>query len=175
MNLPEIYNVLIITISDRASRGDYEDLSGPEIHERLSEFFINNNWQFNIERKIVPDDQAEMKILIMKARNKYNLIITTGGTGIGPKDITTETIRPFLNKEIPGIMEFIRVKYGSSHPAALLSRGVAGIAGNSLVYTLPGSLRAVKEYMAEILKTLEHTVMMQYGIDTHGDIRRPSG
>jgi len=96
VNLPEIYNVLIITISDRASRGDYEDLSGPEIHERLSEFFINNNWQFNIERKIVPDDQAEMKILIMKARNKYNLIITTGGTGIGPKDITTETIRPFL-------------------------------------------------------------------------------
>ncbi len=77
-----------------------------------------------------------------------------------------------LSKEIPGIMEFIRVKYGTGNPAALLSRGIAGIMGKALIYTLPGSVRAVNEYMTEILNTLEHTFMMQYGIDTHGKISR---
>jgi molybdopterin biosynthesis enzyme MoaB len=64
-------------------------------------------------------------------------------------------------------MEYIRIKYGADKPSALLSRGVAGIAGKSLIYTLPGSLKAVEEYMTEILKTLEHTILMQYGVDTH--------
>jgi molybdopterin biosynthesis enzyme MoaB len=64
-------------------------------------------------------------------------------------------------------MEFIRIRYGTEKPNALLSRGVAGILGNSLIYTLPGSVRAVDEYMDEILKTLKHTIYMQYGIDTH--------
>lgn len=167
MNLPDIFEVLIIVLSDRASRGDYEDLSGPEIRKRLSEFLTSLSWSFKIELKLIPDDQRELEMIFGKAGNKYNLIITTGGTGIGPKDITVETIRPFLLKEIPGIMEFIRVKYGSVNPSALLSRGVAGITGKSLVYTLPGSVKAVKEYMEEILKTFEHTVMMQYGIDKH--------
>ena len=72
-----------------------------------------------------------------------------------------------LSKEIPGIMEFIRIKYGTLKPNALLSRGVAGILNKALIYTLPGSLKAVEEYMDEILKTLQHTVYMQYGIDTH--------
>ena len=70
-------------------------------------------------------------------------------------------------KEIPGVMEFIRIIYGTMKPSALLSRGVAGILGQSLIYTLPGSVRAVEEYMNEILKTLQHTIYMQYGIDKH--------
>jgi molybdopterin biosynthesis enzyme MoaB len=65
-------------------------------------------------------------------------------------------------------MEFIRIKYGTEKPNALLSRGVAGIIGKALIYTLPGSVRAVSEYMTEILRTLEHAIYMQYGIDTHG-------
>jgi molybdopterin biosynthesis enzyme MoaB len=72
-----------------------------------------------------------------------------------------------LVKEIPGIMEFIRIRYGAEKPNALLSRGVAGIIGKSLIYTLPGSVRAVEEYMNEILKTLKHTIFMQFGIDRH--------
>ena len=101
-------------------------------------------WNFIIERALIPDDSSELGKLLEEAKDRYNIIITTGGTGIGPRDITVETIRPLLEKEIPGIMEFIRVKYGATHPAALLSRGVAGIAGKSIVYTLPGSVRAVK-------------------------------
>ncbi len=99
---------------------------------------------------------------------EYNIIFTTGGTGIGPRDITVDVIKPFITKEIPGIMELIRVKYGLNKPNAVLSRGVAGLAGNALIFTLPGSVKAVKEYMNEIRTLLCHTVLMQYGIDSHG-------
>jgi molybdenum cofactor synthesis domain-containing protein len=107
--------------------------------------------------------------MIINAATNYNIVITTGGTGIGPRDITVETIRPLMTKEIPGIMEFIRIKYGAEKPNSLLSRGIAGVTGKSLIYTLPGSVRAVEEYMNEIVKTLKHTIYMQYGVDKHSD------
>jgi molybdopterin adenylyltransferase len=167
MNLPEKFEVLIITLSDRAHRGEYEDLSGPRIREKISEYLSSINWEFNINLTLIPDDATILRELLKSAGSVYNIVITTGGTGIGPKDITVETVAPLLTKEIPGIMEFIRIKYGTEKPNALLSRGVAGIIGKSLIYTLPGSVKAVEEYMTEILKTLIHTIYMQYGIDTH--------
>jgi molybdenum cofactor synthesis domain-containing protein len=167
MNLPVRFEVLIITLSDRAYRGEYRDLSGPWIKERLSEFFVSQKWESNIRIDLIPDDADVLQKLVTDAGNSSNLIFTTGGTGIGPRDITVDVIKPLLTKEIPGIMEFIRMKYGTEKPNALLSRGVAGIAGKSLIYTLPGSLKAVDEYMTEIIKTLKHTVLMQYEIDTH--------
>ncbi|MEI8226241.1 MAG: MogA/MoaB family molybdenum cofactor biosynthesis protein [Bacteroidota bacterium] len=167
MNLPEKFEVLIITLSDRAHRGEYEDLSGPRIREKISEYLSSVNWEFNINLTLIPDDATIFRELLKSASGIYNIVITTGGTGIGPRDITVETVTPLLTKEIPGIMEFIRIKYGTEKPNALLSRGVAGIIGKSLIYTLPGSVRAVDEYMTEILKTLKHAVYMQHGIDTH--------
>jgi molybdopterin adenylyltransferase len=167
MNLPEKFEVIIITLSDRAFNGQYEDLSGPRIDEKLTDYFTSLGWQFEISRKLIPDDRMAFTELLKSAGEKYNLIISTGGTGIGPRDITVETVSPMLSKEIPGIMEFIRMKYGTLKPNALLSRGVAGILNKSLIYTLPGSLKAVEEYMEEILKTLQHVVYMQYGIEAH--------
>jgi molybdenum cofactor synthesis domain-containing protein len=167
MNLPDKFKVLIITLSDRASRGEYSDLSGPKVKEMLSDYFLSVGWQNEISSDLISDDSGSLFNLITKASGEFNLIITTGGTGIGPRDITVETVKPLLSKEIPGIMEYIRIKYGAEKPNALLSRGVAGITGKSLIYTLPGSVRAVEEYMSEILKTLKHTVYMQYGIDAH--------
>lgn len=167
MNLPDRFEVLIITLSDRAFKGEYKDLSGPRIKERLEEFFTTLNWDSEIRITLIPDDADSLKNLILDAGKSLNMVFTTGGTGIGPRDITVETVKPLLDKEIPGIMEFIRMKYGAEMPNALLSRGIAGISGKSLVYTLPGSLKAVDEYMSEIIKTLRHTVFMQYGIDTH--------
>jgi molybdopterin adenylyltransferase len=167
MKLPEKFEILIVTLSDRAHRGDYKDLSGPKIREKLSEYFDSIKWRYSIRMKLIPDDALILKDLIKNAGDTFNIIFTTGGTGIGPRDITVETVTPLLKKEIPGIMEFIRIKYGNEKPNALISRGVAGILGNSLIYTLPGSVKAVEEYMTEILKTLEHTVLMQYGIDSH--------
>ncbi len=167
MNLPDRFEVLIITLSDRAFKGEYQDLSGPRIREILSEFFTSQKWKYDIRTTLIPDDAETLRKMIAEARETANIIFTTGGTGIGPHDITIEAVKPLLSKEIPGIMEFIRIKYGAEKPNALLSRGVAGISRKSLIYTLPGSVRAVDEYMTEILKTLKHTIFMQYGIDAH--------
>jgi molybdenum cofactor synthesis domain-containing protein len=167
MNLPEKFEVLIINLSDRAYRGDYQDLSGPLISEKLKEFFSYSGWLYNINLKLIPDEATILRKLLKSSRDDCNIIITTGGTGIGPRDITVDTVTPLLVKQIPGIMEFIRFKYGSEKPNALLSRSVAGITGKSLIYTLPGSVKAVEEYMTEIVKTLKHTIYMQYGIDKH--------
>jgi molybdenum cofactor synthesis domain-containing protein len=167
MNLPGEFKALIITLSDRAHRRKYRDLSGPRIKEMLEEYFRSEKWDIKVNLTLLPDDSARLRELFNNACNTCNIIITTGGTGIGPRDITIETIKPLLSKELPGIMEFIRVKYGYDKPNALLSRGIAGVAGKALVYTLPGSVRAVDEYMTEILKTLKHTIYMQYGIDAH--------
>ncbi len=167
MNLPGKYEVLIITLSDRAHRGEYKDLSGPLIQEKLSDFFSSEGWDYNINLNLIPDDVSVFRELLISAASVYNIIITTGGTGIGPRDITVETVTPLLKKEIPGIMEFIRIKHGAENPNALLSGGVAGIIGKALIYTLPGSVKAVSEYLNEILKTFKHSIYMQYGIDSH--------
>ena len=167
MNIPEEIEVLVITLSDRASRGDYEDLSGPAIIKMVQSYFDSVNIKCTISGILIPDDPEELREIIKVSGSNFNMIFTTGGTGIGPRDITVETIKPLLTKEIPGIMEYIRIKYGAEKPNALLSRGVAGLIGSTLIYTLPGSVRAVNEYMEEILKTLLHTLQMLYGLDTH--------
>lgn len=168
MNLPEKLNILIITLSDRAFKAEYADLSGPKINELLSEYLTASGWKYNIELTLIPDEKEILKELILSSSKVYDIIFTTGGTGIGPRDITVDTISPLLTKEIPGVMEYIRVKYGADKPSALLSRGIAGLIGDSLIYTLPGSVRAVEEYTSEILKTLLHTIYMMYGVDIHG-------
>jgi len=167
MEFPGKINVLIITLSDRAHRGEYSDLSGPEIKELLTQFFIGQGWPAEFRQALIPDDSTKLEEILKTAGSEYRLIFTTGGTGIGPRDVTVETVKPLLSKEIPGIMEYIRVKYGSEKPNALLSRGVAGVLGNALIYTLPGSVKAVDEYMAEILRTLKHSLEMLSGIDKH--------
>lgn len=154
--------VLIITLSDRAVRGEYEDRSGPEI-----ELLLNAKLQpVEIERVLIGDEPDQLKAQVQRT-NEFDVIITTGGTGIGPRDITPDVVNPMLDKEIPGIMEFIRTQHGERLPSALLSRSVAGVIGTTLIYTLPGSVKAVREYMAEILRSLEHALQMIRGIDSH--------
>lgn len=165
---PKIYKIQVITLSDRASRGVYEDKSGPEVVRLITEFFNSLNWQFTIETTIIPDDDELLLSYLSKAKEfNYDLLITSGGTGIGPRDITPDIVKQVIDKEIPGIMEMIRVKYGTEKPNALLSRGVAGIMGNTFIFTLPGSVKAVNEYMMEITKTLKHLFIMRMGIDNH--------
>lgn len=165
---PRIYKVKIITLSDRASRGEYSDRSGPKIEQVLAAFFDTESWQYNIERKLIPDDKNALEEILNETRKaEADIIITTGGTGIGPRDITPDVVKPFLDKEIPGIMELIRFKYGSLKPNALISRAIAGVMGSTLVYTLPGSVKAVDEYMSEITPTLRHSIYMLHNLDAH--------
>lgn len=165
---PKVYSVRIITLSDRASRGEYEDRSGLRVRELLEEYYKNNSSLFSIHASLIPDDPEQLNDLLLKFKEERpDLIFTTGGTGIGPKDFTPDVVRPLLDKEIPGIMEMIRVKYGKDKLQALASRSVAGVMRQSLVFTLPGSVRAVNEYLAEIIPAIDHLLMMLHGIDKH--------
>lgn len=166
--LPKVIKIQIVTLSDRASKGEYKDLSGPKIYEMITNYYKSLEMEYFIDNQVIPDDASMLNDLLLNARDEmYDVLITTGGTGIGPRDITIETVKPLLDKEIPGIMEMIRIKYGQEKPNALLSRGVAGVMGQTLVYTLPGSVKGVQEYMTEILKTLQHLIYMLHGIDAH--------
>lgn len=166
--LPKIVNVHIITLSDRASAGEYADKSGPQIKTLAETFFSGIKRQTAVTNHLIPDDPEQLIALIKGAiSEEIDVLFTTGGTGIGPRDFTPETVRPLLDKEIPGIMELIRVKYGMEKPAALLSRGIAGVSGKTLIYCLPGSVKAVTEYCNEILPTIEHSMYMLGGIDSH--------
>lgn len=165
---PKILKIHIITMSDRAWEGVYEDKSGPYLRQLSSAYFSENGRQCDITNTIMPDDASALSSLIKQLiQSKVDIIFTTGGTGIGPRDITPDTIRPLLDKEITGIMELIRVKYGAEKPNALISRSIAGVAGQSLIYALPGSPKAIKEYTDEIFKTIEHSLRMLYNIDEH--------
>ncbi len=168
MYQPKVLRFHVVTLSDRATKGEYSDQSGPRIVELLEKHFAKKQRNIEVKHDLIPDDPSSLSVLLEKTvYDEIDVIITTGGTGIGPRDITVETIKPMLDKEIPGIMEMIRVKYGQEKPNALLSRGVAGLIGGSLIYTLPGSVRAVNEYMEEIKKTMEHLIYMRHGLDVH--------
>lgn len=165
---PKVYNIHIITLSDRASRGEYEDKSGPYIKDLLEKFFTGQHLLSKIQYSLIPDDPEMLRTLILTDREgKTDLIFTTGGTGIGPRDFTPDVIKPLLDKEIPGIMEIIRMKYGAEKPNALASRSIAGVLGQSLIFSLPGSVRAVDEYMTEIAKSIIHLIYMLHGLDRH--------
>jgi molybdenum cofactor synthesis domain-containing protein len=157
--------VRVITLSDRAAAGEYEDLSGPRVHEILGEFFEGKRWHVEIESRLIGDNAERLKKELEGARDEgFDIVITTGGTGVGPRDVTPDVALSVCDRIIPGVMEQIRLKYGAKKPNALLSRGVAGVTGRTVIYTLPGSIRAVDEYMEEILKTMEHIITMLHGI-----------
>lgn len=166
--IPKVYRTMIITLSDRVTRGEYSDRSGPEIKNLLNGFFDKNRWKGELDTRIIPDEPADLELLLKEAKEKdYDFVFTTGGTGIGPRDHTPDVVRKNLDKEIPGLTEMIRIKYGTEKPNALISRAIAGVMDKTLVYTMPGSVKAVKEYMSEILTTVKHSVYMLYELDQH--------
>ncbi len=166
--IPRKIKISVITLSDRAYNGIYKDKSGPHAAKMLKDFFAGNNRPVQLEKVIIPDDEVLLHDAVNKAVEEgTDIIVTTGGTGIGSRDITPDVVQKMLDKEIPGIMELIRYKYGSAKPNALLSRSIAGVIKQSLVYVLPGSVGAVNEYLTEITPTLEHSLRMINNIDSH--------
>lgn len=165
---PKIMKINIITLSDRASSGIYQDKSGPLLRSLCELFFSDMDRKVVFENSVIADEDATLRDLLHRSIDqKDDFIFTTGGTGIGPRDITPDVVKGVIDKEIPGIMEMIRVKYGMQFPNALMSRSIAGVAGKTMIYSLPGSPKAVKEYMDEIFKTVEHSIRMLYNIDEH--------
>jgi molybdenum cofactor synthesis domain-containing protein len=167
-HVQRVLRIRVVTLSDRASAGIYEDKSGPRAVELVASFFAGKPWRTEISRTVLPDDVAPLRDeLIAAGQSGADILITTGSTGIGPRDIAPDVVSALADKTIPGIMELVRMKYGADKPAVLLSRAVAAVMGGMLVYCVPGSVRAVEEYLAEILKTLEHSLFMIHGIDRH--------
>lgn len=150
--------VAVITISDRASKGIYKDESGPEIKSILHKMVPDTL----IESTLVPDEEQD----ILKAFNLYagfDFVITTGGTGIGPRDITPDITRKYCDKELPGISETIRALSFKETHTAMLSRGFSGMKGNTIIVNFPGSLKAVRLCSTIIAPVMEHAVNMIKG------------
>jgi molybdenum cofactor synthesis domain len=162
------FRIGVVTLSDRASQGIYEDKSGMLIQEILTSFFKENGLDITFEYRIIPDDKEMLHTTLTGLiADSCQYIFTTGSTGIGPRDIAPDVIKSIIEKEIPGIMEYIRVKYGAIIPNALLSRSIAGVAEQTIIYALPGSPKAVKEYLDEILRILLHSYLMLTAVDVH--------
>jgi molybdopterin adenylyltransferase len=150
--------VAVITISDRASRGEYADLSGPEIEKELRARFS----AAAVTREVVPDEAHAIRAALERAAGS-DFILTTGGTGISPRDITPEVTARFCEKELPGISETIRAQSLRETPSAMLSRGYAGLHGSTVVVNLPGSLNAVRLGMQVLAPVMEHALRMLRG------------
>jgi len=150
--------VAVVTVSDRASEGRYEDLSGPEIERALLERFPTAA----VTRRIVPDDPARIAAALEECLGA-DFILTTGGTGISPRDVTPEATRRFCEKELPGISEALRTASLKETPAAMLSRGFAGLRGSTVVVNFPGSPRAVRLCVEVIAPIMEHAGRMLRG------------
>jgi molybdenum cofactor synthesis domain-containing protein len=166
--IPRPLQIFVVTLSDRASAGVYSDRSGPRAKQILEEYFTDKKWHLQINNIVLADDAGRVHEELTKAiSDEVDVVFTIGGTGIGPRDITPDVVTAICDKVIPGIMENIRIKYGEQKASALLSRSIAAIAGKTQIYALPGSLRAVEEYLTEILKILEHAVYMMHGLDVH--------
>lgn len=147
-----MFTASIITISDRAARGIYKDQSGPAVGKMLEETgFTLKSYT------IIPDEKNKIKSALLKeCEQGVHLIITTGGTGFAPRDITPEATKEVIEREAPGIAEYMRQKSMMITPRAMLSRGIAGIRGKSLIINLPGSPKGATENLGFILPHLGH-------------------
>jgi molybdopterin adenylyltransferase len=151
--------VAIITVSDRSSKGLRDDLSGPEI----------KNWAESqgykvLSETIVPDEQDKIKEkLIGYSDAGHDLILTTGGTGFAPRDVTPEATKAVIERETPGFAEAMRAKSLAITPHAMLSRAASGIRKHSIIINLPGSPKAVRENLGFIEKAIPHAVKLLKG------------
>jgi len=152
----------VITVSDRGSRGEREDLSGREVENLLATMDIRVTATI-----IIPDEKDIIEETLKDfADNKgLDLIVTTGGTGVSPRDVTPDATLEIIDKQVPGMAEAMRQASLAVTPHAMISRAVAGIRGSSLIVNLPGSPRGVRENLAVVLPALSHAIEKIKGDD----------
>ena len=147
-------NVAVLTVSDRVSRGEAEDGSGDLLEQLLRED------GFAVQRRLVPDERAEISAALRELAQSVQIILTTGGTGLAPRDVTPEATRTVLQREAPGIAEALRADSIAKTPHGLLSRGAAGVVGRTLVVNLPGSTGGCRDGYAVLRPALGHALSL---------------
>lgn len=158
----ELPGAAVLTISDGVSRGYREDRSGAALVDLLG------SYGFSVTvRKVVPDDAAEIGGAIVDLAARVPLVVTTGGTGLGPRDVTPEATRLVLEREAPGLVMLMLSAAIDENPRAALSRGVVGSIGASLVVNLPGSPRGAVENLTALLPILPHALALLAGDTEH--------
>jgi molybdenum cofactor synthesis domain-containing protein len=150
----------VITLSDKGSRGEREDESGPALRELLGSAGVSI-----VRSAVLPDDRSRIAALLAELADSgtVDLIVTTGGTGVAPRDVTPEATRDVIERELPGMAEAMRAESLRKTPNAMLSRAVAGIRGRVLIINLPGSPRGARENLSVILPALAHAVAKTQG------------
>jgi molybdopterin adenylyltransferase len=153
----------VITISDKGSRGEREDQSGREIVNMLEGIAAHV-----VQTRIIPDEKDQIKASLIEYADlkKLDLIVTTGGTGVSPRDVTPDATLDVIEKEVPGMAEAMRRESCAVTPHAMISRAVAGIRGRSLIINLPGSPKGVRENLTVILPALKHAIEKIKGDET---------
>lgn len=153
----------VITVSDRVSAGAAEDRSGPAAIDLLESIDIEV-----IEYRVIPDGVESVAGALTEIAGTVDLILTTGGTGLTPRDLTPEGTKAVLEREAPGLAEAMRAATFGENPHGMLSRGVAGTVGSTLVVNLPGSVRGVRESLSVILPALGHGIeLLVHGSSDH--------
>lgn len=145
--------VAVLTLSDKGSRGERKDLSGEIIKKMLNK--IKAKVEFY---EVLPDEKELIKKKLIVYSKKVDLILTTGGTGLSPRDVTPDATLEVIDREIPGFAETMRIESLKKTRRAMLSRAVAGVSGNTLIINLPGSPKAVKENLSAILDIIPHAL-----------------
>jgi molybdenum cofactor synthesis domain-containing protein len=164
-SVPANRSALVLTVSDRSHAGTRPDASGARLEERLAEL------GFAVERDVVPDDVPRIAAAIADGASRHRLVVTTGGTGLTPRDVTPQATATVLDYEVPGIAEAMRADGRRSTPFAVLSRGLAGVRGGSLVVNVPGSPNAAMESLEVIIPILQHALETLAGPFDHAAAR----
>ena len=154
-------SALVLTASDRSAAGEREDSSGAAVAERLAGI------GFEVEREVVPDDRPTIERALKAATGRHHLVVTTGGTGLTPRDVTPQATLAVVDYEVPGLAETMRAAGREKTPMAALSRSVVGVRGGSLVVNLPGSPKGAMESLEAILPALDHALEMLEGPFDH--------
>ncbi len=152
---------LVLTVSDGVSAGTRQDLSGDAVEAALREA------GFDVERSVVPDEIAAISTAIQAGLARARLIVTTGGTGLGPRDVTPEATRALIERETPGLTHLMMARGLESTPMAALSRAGAGAIGSTLVINLPGSARGAVESLEAVLEVIPHALDLLAGDTEH--------